>query len=142
MTLICLIPLFKAEALHTALSRLHLDPEAAVLIVIGLIIGSLINGPVRRIKSQVQVPMLIPDFLGLGRMFPQRQRVTTETIIAVNVSGCLIPVGLVVREVSDCRSHCRVQPLTFSYVCHRVPVSVAGAGIMMPKFVSRWPRCV
>lgn len=143
MTLLCLMPLFLAEALHTALSRLHLSPEAAILIVIGLIAGSLINIPVRCIERQVQVPMLVPDVFGLGRMFPRWQRVTTETVIAVNVGGCLIPAGLVVWEVLHMTR--ASEPILGTaliiaavnvFVCHRVAVPVSGVGIMMPGFVS------
>lgn len=143
LTLICLMPLFLAEALRTALSRLHLAPEVAILVVIGLFVGSLINIPVRRIESRVQVPTLVPDVFGLGWMFPRWQRVTTETVIAVNAGGCLIPVGLVVWELLHMLQ--ASEPILGTavmiaavnvIVCHRVAVPISGVGIMMPGFVS------
>ena len=143
MTLLCLMPLFLAEALHTALSRLHLSPDAAILIVIGLFVGSLINIPVRRIERQIQMPMAVPDVFGLGWIFPRWQRVTTETVIAVNVGGCLIPAGLVAWEVLQmARASEQVLGTTLAIVainvliCHRAAVPVSGVGIMMPGFVS------
>lgn len=143
MTLVCLLPLFLAEALHAALSRLHLSPAAAILIVIGLFVGSLINIPVQRIQRQVQVPLVVPDVFGLGRIFPRWQRVTTETVIAVNVGGCLIPAGLVVWEVLQMTR--ASEPILGTalaiaainvFVCHRAAIPVSGVGIMMPGFVS------
>ena len=78
---------------------MHLTPSAAVVLVIAIFVGGFINIPVKRFtrSEQVSVPPL-PVF-GLAGVLPQLQCIRHQTVIAVNVGGCLIPAGLAVYEL-------------------------------------------
>ena len=143
LTFLFLVPLFLAEAMHLALTRLHLTPGVAILVLIGLFAGSLINIPVHRIQREIEQPELVTDVFGFRLLFPQLRRVRTETVISVNVGGCVIPAGLACWEVLQmARADEPVLVPTFLIalvnivVCYRIAVPVQGVGIVMPGIVS------
>jgi len=80
---------------------------------------------------------------GLADFWPQLQRVRRETIIAVNVGGCLIPVGLVLYEIILLATFNPPAPVAAaagcvvnSLVCYIIARPVTGIGIVMPGVVS------
>ncbi len=54
---LCLMPLALAETMRAALDRLHLGPAAALLAVIGIFVGSLVNLPVYRVRREKDQPV-------------------------------------------------------------------------------------
>jgi len=80
---------------------------------------------------------------GLADFWPQLQRVRRETIIAVNVGGCLIPVGLVLYEIIQLAAFnppalvaAAAGCVVNSLVCYIIARPVTGIGIVMPGVVS------
>ena len=80
---------------------------------------------------------------GLADFWPQLQRVRQETIIAVNVGGCLIPVGLVLYEIIQLAAFnppalvaAAAGCVVNSLVCYIIARPVTGIGIVMPGVVS------
>ncbi len=80
---------------------------------------------------------------GLPQFMPQLQRTTQETIIAVNVGGCLIPVGLALYEAFILAAQQQaillgtvVACAANAFICFRIARPVPGIGIAMPGFVS------
>jgi uncharacterized membrane protein len=79
---------------------------------------------------------------GLSGLWPEIRRVRRETIIAVNVGGCLIPAGLAFYELIHL---VLVAPSTLAAVgiasiiaiviCHLTARPTAGVGITMPGLV-------
>ncbi|HVC21177.1 MAG TPA: DUF1614 domain-containing protein [Vicinamibacterales bacterium] len=139
--LMVLLPLVMMDLMSAALLKLHLTPDMAVLIVFGVFAGSLVNLPVRRIVRSEPVPVDALALFGLPGMWPRLQRVRHETIIAVNVGGCLIPVGLAAYEAvrlialrTDLPALATVVLLNV-WVCHRLARPVAGVGITLPALV-------
>jgi uncharacterized membrane protein len=47
--MLVLLPILFGELLATNLSKLHLNPETAVLLMIAIIVGELVNIPVKHI---------------------------------------------------------------------------------------------
>jgi uncharacterized membrane protein len=103
-----LMPFFFAHLMVTALAKLGLSTSVALLTLISIFFGGAINIPIKRIKQQTE--LLSPPFqlYGLGRLMPRfqeawrppwRQRARPDTVIAVNLGGCLIPLGIVVYEI-------------------------------------------
>ena len=139
---LCLMPFFLVEIMQTALRRLHLSPEVALLAVMGIFIGSMINVPVYRIKRNE--PQVIQTLGPFGPWFaPQFQRVRQDTLIAVNVGGCVVPALIALWQVL----HLLDQggwPVTAMLVaagvniavCYRSAQPVSGVGILMPVFAS------
>ncbi len=98
--LVILLPFLFGELMLAGLARLHIGPGVAILLIISIILGGLINIPVKRIvrdEEVIEYPLAVFGFLGV---WPERRRVRRETIIAVNVGGCLIPTGLAIYQLS------------------------------------------
>lgn len=81
--------------------------------------------------------------VGLSDFWPRLQRVRQETIIAVNVGGCLIPAGLALYEVWYLSTLGRqalfsvaVAVIINSIVCYLIARPVPRIGIAMPGLVS------
>lgn len=141
--LICLMPIFLVEVMTRALARLHLSPAGATLCVVGIFVGSLINIPVHRFTREEEQPEIVMGPFGLGMMRPRYQRLRRETIIAINVGGCVIPTLLVFWQLGYLMREGAPEVLTLLGVClvnigvcYRVARPVPGIGIMMPAFIS------
>ena len=137
--LVALLPLVFGHVFTSALVKLHLEPASALLIVIGIFLGSPINIPVKRISRTEPVladPLAVFGFSGWWPMF---QRVRRETIIAVNVGGCLIPVALAVYETAHLVMAgwwpvfgLFLAIFITTVACYRLAKPVEGIGITMP----------
>ncbi len=139
----CLLPYIFVGAMETALAKLHLWPPLALLILVGIFVGSFINVPVRYIDRHVEQVVAARGWSGLMNRSPLLRRSNTETIIAVNVGGCGIPVLLALYELLTVLNHGRyaawsvaVVTLVNILVCYYVARPVAGVGIAMPGFIS------
>jgi len=93
------LPILFGELLATSLAKLHLSPEMALLLMMAIIIGGLINIPVRRIAHERVVPMHPLAVFGLGGLWPEMARERPETIIAINFGGCVVPAGLALCQL-------------------------------------------
>ena len=100
LILLAMLPLVFGHLFAAALIKLKLEPTTALLVVIGIFIGSLINLPVKRLSRTESVLVDQLAVFGLQGWWPMFQRVRRETIIAVNVGGCLIPVALAIYETA------------------------------------------
>ena len=105
IALAVILPWVFADMLATALVKLRLSPNTAAVVVFGVFAGSLINVPVKRIVRTQRVPLDPLAVFGLQGSWPAMQQVRAETIVAVNVGGCVIPVGLAVYEVFNLPAH-------------------------------------
>lgn len=141
--LLCLMPIVMVDVMRSALAKLHLEPGVAGLALVGIFLGSLINLPLYRIpreQDQVYLPLSV---YGLGPWSGRWQRVRHETIIAVNVGGCIVPSLLAVWQVLHV-AEVGGWPLRALVLCAAVNVAacyylarpVRGVGIMMPAFAS------
>jgi uncharacterized membrane protein len=99
LVLLALLPLAFGQILMTALLKLHLSPLDALLLGLGIILGSVINIPVKRFTRTSSGAIDPLAVFGLSGWWPRLLQVRQETVIAVNVGGCLIPVGLVVYQL-------------------------------------------
>ncbi|HZP93635.1 MAG TPA: DUF1614 domain-containing protein [Burkholderiales bacterium] len=142
LLLLALLPFFFAELMAASLAKLHLSPAAAVALVIGMMLGGMINIPVARIRREDQSVIHPLAVFGLENFFPQLGRVSREMVIAVNVGGCLIPTGLAGYELIrllDLDSSVLVALAAACAiniaVCYRVARPVRGLGIAMPGLV-------
>ena len=93
LLLLFLLVLIQIEILTFAFEKLGLPPTLGLAVLLLSLFGSVINLPVMRVKSGTPPKEIIqPPFWGLLRIPAQPFR--NETLIAVNVGGCLIPVSL------------------------------------------------
>lgn len=141
--LLILMPFIFGEVMFASLSKLHLSPTMAFVCVIAIFAGSLFDIPV---KSVVRDWDVIEDPLaiyGIGRFWPQLRRVRRRTVIAVNVGGCLIPLALVLYEITllattsaSALAAAAVGCLANVVVCYFAARPKPGVGIVMPGVIS------
>jgi uncharacterized membrane protein len=145
--LMVVLPWVLADMLATALLKLRLSPNTAGLLVLAIFGGSLINIPVKRIIRNEFVPIDPLAVFGLQGWWPETRRAQAETIVAVNVGGCVIPVGLAVYEVLSLAPHSgalgalAAATVINVAVCYRLARPVEGVGIMMPALVPAVIAC-
>ena len=139
--LLLMLPFVFGELFTSALIKLKLEPTTALLVVIGIFMGSPINIPVQRISRTESVPVDPLAIFGLSRWWPALQQVRQETVIAVNVGGCLIPVALAVYETAHVatagwRPFCGLLLAIFinTVACYWLAKPIEGIGIAMPGF--------
>lgn len=138
----CLMPLIFVDLADTALRNLHLSPQAAVLVLIGMIFGSLFNIPIARFPLDKEVDVPVFESLAGIQLMPQMKRLRQESIIAVNLGGCIIPVLLAVwlsRFIvagGPTAIMVTLVGIAFNtFVCYRTSRLVPGMGIAMPVFI-------
>lgn len=100
LVLLAMLPFVFGQLFTSALMKLKLDPATALLVVIGIFAGSPVNIPVKRVPRTDSVLADPFAIFWLHGRWPQWRRVQRETVIAVNVGGCIIPVGLAAYEVA------------------------------------------
>jgi uncharacterized membrane protein len=137
-----LIFLLPQVALHS-LQKLHLSYDAAFYLVLAIIAGGLINIPITRIVQSQPVWSHPLAVFGLDTALPDWLIKRHETIIAVNVGGCLIPVGIALYQLgflipmgADTMSALGLAVAINTFVCFLFATPVPRIGIVMPGFVA------
>jgi uncharacterized membrane protein len=140
---LAVLPLLFGEFVIHGLSKLHLSPEVALLLVFGMIATGFVNIPVRRIKREEGVPHHPLAIVGLSDIWPHLQRMRDDTVIAVNVGGCLIPAGLALYEIwhlgtlgAQALGSVTVAVIANAIVSYLIARPVPRVGIAMPSLVS------
>jgi uncharacterized membrane protein len=139
LILLLMLPFIFGQLFASALMKLKLDPTTALLIVIGIFAGSPINIPVRRIPRTESMPADPMAVFGLPGRWPATMRLRQETIIAINVGGCLIPVALAAYETLQLieagfqsLSGLLLAIVINTMLCYWVAKPIEGIGIAMP----------
>jgi uncharacterized membrane protein len=139
LILLAMLPFAFGQVFTAALIKLKLEPTTALLVVIGIFMGSAINIPVKRISRTESVSADPLAVFGLSRWWPMLQRERRETVIAVNVGGCLIPVALAIYETAHLLT-AGLRPISGlllaifinTTVCYWLAKPIEGIGIAMP----------
>lgn len=133
-----LVALIQIHIFEIAFAKLGLTPEAALLLLMGTLIGSGINLPLfsLRIKETGHI-VLSPRQKPVWEIFqPVREG---KIMIAVNIGGCIIPVGLCLyfismRLVAPLDLFIALSLITaLSYKFSRL---IPGFGVGMPLFLA------
>ncbi|MBP2133669.1 putative membrane protein [Methanomicrobium sp. W14] len=90
VVLILTLPLIFLGIIGSALSKLGFGIWQVILLVFLMIIGSFINIPVTKIKSEPQV-IRVPHGRLMNRFYSSPE-FSSETVIALNLGGCIIPL--------------------------------------------------
>lgn len=139
--LLCLLPFFLYDTAKEALFRLGLSEQGAVLTILAIVFGSLINLPVRHIvRDELQPDLRLNPHEGqLERTFT---RLREESLIAVNVGGCLVPLVLAAMQISrlsEMGNSALLVTVLVSVinilVCWKMARPVPGLGILIPALV-------
>lgn len=143
MLFLCLMPFVLVDAMRQALLKLHLDPLLAGITVLLIFFGGLINIPVYHIPRDQEQIVETGAIYGLWGRGPQHHRVRQDTIIAVNLGGCLVPTVLAgwliyhlvqIPELSV--TVLGIVLLANIIACYSAARPVQGVGIVMPGLLS------
>ncbi len=142
LLLLFLLPFWFAQIMGLALAKLRLDPQTALFVIVGIFLGSVVNIPVKRLVRHEDVTIHPFPHFGFLDRWPQFQRVRRETIVAVNLGGCVIPTMVAIYEVfqlvMDSWTYLLAVGLAVAInttVCYRLARPVKGIGIAMPALV-------
>jgi uncharacterized membrane protein len=142
VALLALLPFLFGELMAKSFVKLHLSPEMALTVAMAIIIGGLINIPVKRIVREQEVIVHPFGAFGFDMLLPRFARVRRETIIAINVGGALIPTGLAIYELwhlsalgSSMLSAALYVTVANIIVCYFIARPIPDVGIVMPGFV-------
>lgn len=134
-----LVPFILLDAAQWALHKLHLSPPMAVLTLIGIFVGGLINIPIFVIKHDRIQPRVRSYVHAVMGWTPLIVRQSQQSIVAINIGGCVIPVVLAVFEASLVFSAAPLatKPLLTAVLvnivgCYLIARPVPGLGIAMP----------
>src|SRR5579875_1965826 len=124
--------LLLAGVLSYAFARLGIGPSAAAAVLLGSLLGSSVNIPVGRLRSTVMTVEPYVSAFGIRYFVPVLR--SRATIIAVNVGGALVPVGLSAYLIA----HDRLGWWALAAVAvavHAVARPVRGLGIAVPALL-------
>jgi uncharacterized membrane protein len=134
--LFILFLLLQLGLLRYAYLRIGLSPAAALLLLVGSLVGSYFNIPIASLPDERVLSGQEVDFFGMRYAVP----VVVEwpgTVIAVNVGGAVIPVIMSIYLLL--RTNLWLQGLlataAVAAVCHVLAHPVRGVGIAEPVFV-------
>ena len=139
----CVMPMLFVQMFDQALRNMHLSPSAAMLVMLGIIFGSAINLPLYSIPREHAYPIpTVAPLAGWPMPFPLQQ-VHHETLVAVNVGGCIIPVLLaawMLPHLIDAGAHVAgvlvAGVVLNTAICYQSARPVPNVGIAMPAFIS------
>jgi uncharacterized membrane protein len=125
------------DVVEVAVSKLGFSPTVAFFLLAAVLIGSVINIPLYKVESSVTI---VSDFTELWlRQFwgiPLR-KVQQQTIIALNVGGGLIPVGLALYQFTRANtSAILIVTAIVTCVCYFSAHVVPGIGIQMNALIA------
>lgn len=143
VVLLVLVPIALGQAMLSSLGKLHLSAEQALLLIMAIVGGSLVNIPVKRIVREQPVWSHPLQVWGLDRTLPRWTIRRRETIIAVNVGGCMVPLGISIFQIAwltrmgpDALWGVAAATAVTTVICIVAARPVHGVGIVMPAFIS------
>ncbi len=133
-----LVVVIQVGALSLAFDKLGLSQHSAMLLLISSFVGSLINLPLFTIRAEASEPQPIPPWLKgmLGRNLPPFEG---KTVIAVNLGGCLLPLGFSIYLVQFSQlplDTVALACLVTTAIGYAFSRPLPGLGIGMPVFVA------
>jgi len=139
LCLVILFPILFAQLLASSMVKLHLSPGTPILIVIGMFVGGMINIPVHRITRDEDVFQYPYAAYGFGYGRPGWRRYRRETVVAVNLGGCVIPVAVAAYEAANLDPSLWgptiIAVVINVGVCFALARPVPGVGITIPGLV-------
>ena len=121
-----------------AFVKLGLTPEAASILLLGTLLGSIVNLPVYSLKTKESGRLIMAPGRKMIREIFQPAR-KGRVVIAVNVGGCLIPVGLCLyfiflQELDPLKII--VSTLAITALSYKFSRLIPGLGVGMPIFIA------
>ena len=131
-----LLPFLLLGMIGEAFLRLGLPPGLIFLLLISTLVGSLVNIPIYRFESREVMGDQMISYFGM-QFRPPSLGSGHETVLAVNVGGALIPLGLCIYLLLRIPFgwYLPVLVLLVTLVVNRLARPVRGLGIAVPGLV-------
>jgi len=122
--------------LRYAYMQLGVSSRAAVLLLLGSLIGSSVNIPLVEIANQGPTVSQAVEIFGMRYYMPLASG-TSTTIIAVNVGGAVIPIIMSLYLLAHDRLWLKgaIATAVLAALCYYLASPVPGVGIAVPVFV-------
>lgn len=137
----CLFPFLLVDGMSYALKKLHLSAPMATLTILGIFIGGFVNLPLYRVNRAGPQPVPM-GWIRTRQGWVPMERTRSQTIVALNVGGCLIPAALAIYLASYILSAMPQAKLALVMavlanvgVCYWLARPIPGLGIALPAFV-------
>ena len=146
ITTICLLlllilwPFILMDFMLIGLYKLGIPPLIGLGIIFCILLGSLINIPLKRIKTISKVPTDLRPLFGFNSWFPRQILQEKQLIIAVNVGGCVVPSVLALYQLARLFSAEMILIPVIAVIinviiCYRLSEIKVGVGILLPAYV-------
>lgn len=133
-----LVAMIQIRIFEIAFAKLGLTPEISLLLLIGTLFGSGINLPIFSLRAKKVGPLVMPmERKPIWELFqPVREG---KIVIAVNVGGCIIPVGLCLYFISlqvIAPEKLLIALLAVTALSYNLSRMIPGVGVGMPIFIA------
>ena len=132
------VAMIQIHIFEIAFEKLGLTPEITLLLLVGTLVGSGINLPIYSLRTKIAGHMVIsPDRKPVWEIFQPAKE--GKVVIALNIGGCVIPVGLCLYFISlqliePAKLLLALLAITgLSYNFSRL---IPGVGVAMPIFIA------
>ncbi len=137
MSLLLLV-MIQIQFFEIAFAKLGLTPEATLLVLVGTLVGSGVNLPLFKLKTLETGRLVsLPGQKPIWELFQPAKE--GYTVIAINVGGCVIPVGLCLYFISQqfvAPINLLIGLLAISSLSYAFSRPMPGIGIGMPLFIA------
>ena len=122
--------------LRYAFMQLGVSSRAAVLLLLGSLIGSYVNIPLVEIPNRGPTVSEVVELFGMRHYVPMASS-TATTIIAVNVGGAVIPIIMSIYLLAHYGLWLKgaIATAVLAALCYYLASPVPGVGIAVPVFV-------
>jgi uncharacterized membrane protein len=122
-----------------ALYKLEIPADIGLSIVFCILLGSLIDIPLKRVKNISKVPIDFPPLYSVSRWLPRQIVKQSEMIIAVNVGGCVVPLAIALYQLvrlynTGILLMAIIAIILNVIICYRLSEIKPGVGILLPVF--------
>ncbi len=133
---VLLLPFLLLGMIGEAFLRLGLSPGLIFWLLMGTLVGSLVNIPIYRFASREVYGEQIISYFGMRVRVPPMPP-THQTVLAVNVGGAVIPVCLCIYLLAKIPFGLYLPVLVglVTLVVNRLARPVKGLGIAVPGFI-------
>ena len=133
---VILLPFLLLGMIGEAFLRLGLSPGLIFWLLVLTLLGSLVNIPIYRFESQEIYDDQMVSYFGMRVRVPRMVR-THQTVLAVNVGGALIPLGLCLYLLHEISFGLYLPVLLglVTLVVNRLARPVKGLGIAVPGLI-------
>ncbi len=137
-----LLILVELHLISFAFEKLGIPPRVITICLLSSLLGSVINIPVARLKTRRIPPPQTVMFYGMRYRIPEARN-SSETIVAVNLGGAIIPVGIslyllfnhLVTLDHEVITSTLLATAIVTIAVHNLAFRIEGVGIAVPTLI-------